>query len=158
MNPSNDIDTVKTQNFYAKINGEIECLKSGEKTFGLTDLEIGTRIELLENILGNKVCVRKVTMQEQKNNMFKEIEQYTYKKQWNKLLAFHKIVKLKEFVKEKYGEGTMQEEIIVKMSQCINDGKINTKKFVIYDPNAEKILSMSCLEVDTTNNTYKLNL
>jgi len=157
MNPSSDIDTVKNQNFYAKIKGEIDCLKTGEKTFGLTDLEIGARIELLENILNNKVCVRKVTMAEQKSNMFKEIEQYTYKKQWNKLLPFHKIVKLKEFIKEKYGEGTMQDEIIVKMSQYINDGKINTKKFVVYDPNAEKILSMSCLDVDITNNTYKIN-
>jgi hypothetical protein len=157
MNPSNEIDTVKNQNFYSKIKEEINCLTSGEKTFGLTETEIASRIELLNNILNNKVGTRKLSVTEERNDMFKEFNKHVYKKQWTKLLAFHKIVKLKEYIKEKYGEGELQDEIVTKLSAHINDGKINTKKFVTYDPNAEKILAMTCLDVDLANNIYKIN-
>lgn len=152
-----EIDDVKTQNFNAKIKAEIECLKNKERTFGLNEEEVGDRINLLESILENKVYVRKETLTEKKDNMFKEISKDTYKKPWTKLISFHKIVKLKEYVKEHYGEGTMQSEIVMKLSENINDGKINTKKFVTYDPNAEKILALTCLEVNVEKGTYKIN-
>jgi hypothetical protein len=156
MNMDSEIDNVKNKNFNAKIKAELECLKNKEKTFGLSETEMNDRIELLESILDNKVCVRKETLAEKKDNMFKEISKDTYKKPWTKLIPFHKIIKLKEFVKDNYGEGVMQNEIVVKLSEHINDGKINTKKFVIYDPNAEKILSLSCLEVNVEKGTYKI--
>ena len=152
-----EIDNVKNKNFYAKIKAEIDCLTNKEKTFGLSDSEINDRLELLDNIMNNKVCVRKETLTEKKDNMFKEISKNTYKKPWNKLIAFHKIVKIREFIKEHYGEGEMQNEIITMLSKHIDDGKINTKKFVVYDPNAEKILSLSCLEVNLEKDTYKIN-
>ena len=157
-NADKEIIDVKNENYVYKIKGEIDCLKKGERTFGLSDMEIGTRIDLLENLLINKEGMKKrETIGEQKDNIFKEIDKYTYKKPWTKLLAFHKIVKIKEFVKEKYGDGDMQGEIVTKLSEFINDGKINTKKFVVYDPNMEKILSMSCLVVDTEGGVYKIN-
>lgn len=157
MNPSSDIDVVKNKNYYAKIKAEIDCLKNGEKTFGLTDSEITNRIELLENIMGNKIFPKKPTLEDEKNNMFASLEKHIFKKQWNKLLSFHKIIKLKEYIKEKHGEGPLQDEIVMKLSQHINDGKVNTKKFVTYDPNAEKILSLTCLfDVDLESGTYKI--
>jgi vancomycin resistance protein YoaR len=152
-----EIDDVKNKNFSIKIKAEIDCLKNKEKTFGLNEMEIGERIELLESILDNKVYIRKETLSEKQNNMFKEISKDTYKKPWGKLIAFHKVVKLKEYVKEHYGEGVMQNEIVTKLSENINDGKINTKKFITYDPNAEKILALTCLEVNMEKGTYKIN-
>jgi hypothetical protein len=156
MNPSADIDTIKQQNFIFKIQSEINCLKNNDKSFGLSEAEITDRLQLLEDIMNNKECKRKMTVTDERDNLFKEIDKYTYKKQWNKLTAFHKIVKIKEFTKDKYGEGLLQDEINTKLSTYINEGKINTKKYITYDPNAEKILSISCLEVDIINKTYKI--
>ena len=51
-----------------------------------------------------------------------------YRKQWNKLSVFHKIVKLKEFIQQNYGEGDFQNELITKLSTYAQEGKINTKK------------------------------
>lgn len=157
MNPSADIDTIKQQNFIFKIQSEMDYLKKNDKSFGLSETEITDRLQLLEDIMNNKECKRKMTVADEKNNLFKEIDKYTYKKQWNKLLAFHKIVKIKEFIKDKYGDGPLQDEINTKLSTYINEGKINTKKYITYDPNAEKILSVSCLDVDMDNKTYKIN-
>lgn len=157
MNPSTDIDTIKQQNFTFKIQSEINCLKNNDKSFGLSETEITERLQLLEDIMNNKECKRKMTVADEKNNLFKEMDKYIYKKQWNKLIPFHKIVKIKEFVKDKYGEGPLQDEITTKLSTHINEGKeLNTKKYITYDPNAEKILSVSCLEVDMNNKTYKI--
>lgn len=157
MNADGEIDAIKNKNFSIKLQNELDYLKTGEKTFGLSDSEINDRIELLESILNNKVCIRKETLAEQKENMFKKFDEGAYKKPWNKLTTFHKTIKIKEYVKDNYGDGDMQNEIVIKLATHINDGKINTKKFVVYDPNAEKILSLSCLEVDINKNNYKIN-
>jgi hypothetical protein len=156
MNPTMAIETARKNNFDTKVKNELKYFQSGEKTSGpLTDCDVTGRIEMLEEILkGGEL--RKVD--DGRGDLFKEIDKYVYKKQWNKLLAFHKIVKIKEYIKDTYGEGTMQDEIIMKLSECINDGKINTKKYVVYNPDGERILSMSCLDVDIKENKYKINL
>jgi hypothetical protein len=98
------------------------------------------------------------SVQLKRTKMMDEINKHTYRQQWNKLKPFHKIVKLKEYILETYTDCPLAIEIIEKLSKEITDGKINTKKFVVYDPNAEKILSMPFLTVDIAKNTYQMKL
>lgn len=157
-NPSDDIDIIRNNNYVFKIKGEIEFLKTGGRIFSLTPEETDARILMLDDMLAGKMKTRKITIAEQKNDMFQEFDKYAFKKQWNKLTAIHKNIKIKEFIEDTYGKGDMQNNIINDLSKYINDNKINTKKYVVYDPNLGKILTLTCLTVDNDNNTYTINI
>ncbi len=98
------------------------------------------------------------SVQSKREKMMSEIDKYTYKKLWNKLKPFHKIVKLKEYIHKTYGQTDLANEIIEKISKEITDGKINTKKFVVYDPNIEQIISMPFLTVDVAKHQFNMKL
>lgn len=160
MDPSSQIETIKIDNFNRKLRNELEYLEGSNNTNIFTNSQeqnFENRAKLLETLLNIPVKMQN-TIQQQKDNIFKEIDKYTYKKQWNKLLAFHKIVKLKEYIKENVEDETMQTELIEKLTKFAEEGRINTKKYIIYDPNAEKILSMPCLTIDLDKKTYQLKV
>ena len=160
MDASAQIETIKIDNFNRKLQNELEYFKSANNIniFGnLQEQNINDRTLILETLL--HIPVKKQnTLQQQKDNIFKEIDKYTFRKQWNKLLAFHKIVKIKEYIKENIQDEQMQNEIIEKLIKYANEGRINTKKYIVYDPNAEKILLMPCLIIDIDKKTYQLKV
>ena len=164
MDTSFIIEKIKETNFNAKIKNEIIFLKENDNLnlFNNSQHEnINDRILILEKILSeseNTFIKKEDNIQQKKDNLFTEIDKYTYKKQWNKLPSFHKIVKIKEFIRNTYGEGNIQSELITKLSDYTNEGKINTKKYVIYDPNLEKILSIPVLSVDLNKNSHQLKI
>lgn len=153
------LDSIKSSNFNRKLTNELNYWKENGSMnmFTNQDLNVETRKMILEK-LTNQTTKQHDSVQQQKDNIFKEIDKYTYRKQWNKLMPFHKIVKLKEFINENVKDSKMQTELIEKLSKYAEEGRINTKKFIIYDPNAEKILSIPCLVIDSTKNTYTLSV
>jgi hypothetical protein len=164
MDISFEIENIRINNFNRKIKNELDYLKNKDNLniiSNSSDQNIAERIELLEKILLESIEMpnkKEESLKQKKDNLFTEIDKYTYKKQWNKLPSFHKIVKLKEFVKQIYGEGDFQDELCEELSLYANEGKINTKKYVIYDPNLEKILSIPVLVVDLLKKTYQLKI
>jgi hypothetical protein len=52
----------------------------------------------------------------------------------------------------------IRKELLEKLTDHADNKRINTKKYVIYDPNKEEILSMPCIEVGDDGKTYKLNI
>lgn len=160
MDPSTQIETIKISNFNGKLQNELDYFKSANNTniFGnLQEQDMNNRTHMLEILLSIPIK-KQNTLQQQKDNIFKEIDKYNFKKQWNKLFACHKIIKLKEFVNENVSDEQMQNEIMEKLTRYANEGRINTKKYVVYDPNAEKILSMPCFTVDMDKKTYQLKV
>lgn len=160
MDISQQFDNIKIQNFNKKIQNEFDYLSESGPTnifSNISEIDINNRLILLQKIL-NIPIKEFETIQQKKENMFKEIDKTVYKKQWNKLLSFHKIVKIKEYVINNVNDIDMQNNIIDELTKCITDGLINTKKYVIYDPNEEKILSLSCLEIDNDKKTFKINI
>jgi len=158
MDPSLEIEEIKLKNFNTKLSSELDYFHNSKNINIFTNIQeqdMNERIKILQLLLN--VPVKKIdTLQQQKENMFKEIDKYTYKKQWNKLAAFHKIVKIKEYIKETIMDDQMQDELILKLSKYANENSINSKKYIIYDPNTEKILSMPCLVIDIDKKTYQL--
>ena len=156
-----DFDTLKTQLYQARFENELEYLKNND-VFNLfenhQEHDKESRIQQLELIISGAAHLGQSSIQHKRDELFKEIDKHIYRKLWNKLIAIHKIVKIKEYIKETYGEGPLQTTIIDQMSKCAEEGKINTKKSVIYDPNAEKILSIPVLTVDVQKNTYNIKL
>lgn len=160
MNISEQLDTIKNNNFKDKIKNELEYFQ----TIGILtpfenghDISIEERIKLLETVLDQPEIYQN-TVQQQRDTIFQEIDKYTYKKQWNKLPSFHKIVKIKEYLDANVQNKKMRDELLKKLTEHANNKRINTKKYVIYDPNKEEILSMPCIEIDDDNKSYKLNI
>lgn len=109
--------------------------------------------------LENQNFPTNITDQENKKQlMINEMEKYIYKKQWNKLTPFHKAVKIKEYMSEHYLEHPLKKSIINELVDYVEAGKLNTKKFVIYNPNEEKILKLPCLTINDNKNTYQVKI
>ena len=159
MDPLTQIETVKLDNFNRKLKNELDYIKnSGNMNlFSIGNMNIDDRTTLLETLLNIPVDKKDSTRHAQ-NIPSKEMDKYIYKKQWNKLLSFHKIVKLKEYLKQITPNETMYNELVEKCSKFAEEGRINTKKSVVYDPSAEKILSMPCLTIDIDKNTYQIKV
>lgn len=158
MDPSLDIEEIKIKNFNKKLSSELDYFNDSKNInifTNIQDLDMNERITTLQYLLN--VPVKKIdTLQQQKDNMFKEIDKYTYKKQWNKLATFHKIVKIKEYIKEAIIYEEIQNELILKLTKYAEENSINSKKYVVYDPNSEKILSMPCIIIEADKKTYQL--
>lgn len=159
MNPAVQIENIKTTNFNNKLKNELNYMKdeNNNVTSFSNLLNRYDRIKLLEQILEIPI-EHQTTAKEQRENIVKEMSQNIYKKPWNKLHEFHKITKIKEFVKEHVKDQQMQNEIITKLVDHITNGMINTKKYVVYDPNGEKILTLPCLVVDEDKKTYQIKV
>ena len=157
---SDQLDNIRNENFKEKIKSELEYFK---EVGILTPFENGhevsieERTKLLELVLDQPEIYQN-TIQQKKDVIFQEIDKYTYRKQWNKLPAFHKIVKIKEYLEENVSDKKMRKELLTKLTEHANKKRINTKKYVIYDPNKAQILSMPCIEIDEEDKTFKLNI
>lgn len=158
------LDNIRIANFNSKLNNELDYLKN---VTIMTPFENGhditpeERIVMLETII-KQPGIYQNTVQQQRDNMFKEIDKYTYKKQWNKLPAFHKTVKLTEYMNDNFKDINSKEKtrLIAELTDHAKNGRINTKKYVIYDPNEEKILSLPCVKTVKTEkgDTYNIDV
>jgi len=90
-----------------------------------------------------------------KDELNKELDKYTFRKQWNKLLSVHKKVKIVEFL-SKYEDHDFYDNMIEKINKLIDENRFNTKKCVVYDPNTERILSIPVLIVDIEKRNFTL--
>ncbi len=62
-------------------------------------------------------------------NAFKDLNKQIYHQLWKKLPNFHKIIKIKEYVKEKYSANTQLEELLITKLE----NKELPDKLIIYD-------------------------
>lgn len=60
-------------------------------------------------------------------------------KKWNRLPDYYKILKIKEYMEEKYNSEPKRKEIEAMLIKRINDGELNTCKIVTYDTDECKI-------------------
>lgn len=159
MNATLQIENIKINNFNNKLQNELKYLKDeNNSTSSFSNLANRyDRIKLLETLLEIPI-EQQTTIEQQRENMTKEMSQYVFRKQWNKLYEIHKVIKIKEFVKENVKDQKMQIEITEKLVEHIGNGMINTKKYVVYDPNTEKILTLPCLTVDEEKKAYQIRV
>lgn len=85
---------------------------------------------------------------------FSTISDNAFSKTWARLNDYHKIVKLKEYVKLTYKDQTDDEikKIEDTLIQYVKDKKLNAGKLVTYDSKTMKIISVPKLVVDENCN------
>lgn len=119
-------------------------------------VDANTRFPIIVNILERLNTRLEEDGKDYRKVLFEEIDKYTYKKPWNRLQPFHRIVKLQEYIQETYGEGELQDKIIFDLKQLIESGRINTKSSVNYCHKTERIESIPILDVDMETGTYSI--
>ena len=83
-----------------------------------------------------------------------KIEDYAFRKPWNKLSKEQKLIKLKEFLNEFIKEATNSKLIKRKILDQFKKNKLNSAKVVNYEPFSSKIIGINNLNYDTENNKY----
>lgn len=95
----------------------------------------------------------------------KDLDVLVFKKPWNKLKEFHKIMKIKEFVNDlKYNDEIdktivkkNRDRLTVKIILGIKEKKFGKNKSeVIYDQEKMVITSISCLHLSKSTGIYKI--
>jgi hypothetical protein len=111
---------------------------------------------------GNKREIKKLNMDE----YTKDLDVFVFKKPWNKLREFHKIMKIKEYVDNlAYNIKTKQKNILknkeyLKEEICMG---IKNKKFgknkseIIYDQEKMTIMSISSLDYNKKTGLYVID-
>ena len=100
------------------------------------------RINKLEIIIDSLIPKLK---EQKKDIFFKQIDNLTYKKPWNRLQSFHRMVKIEEYLEKNYKNENFYEDLKKQFTELIQANKLTTKKFVSYDSTNETITSIPCL-------------
>jgi len=84
-----------------------------------------------------------------------KIDEYAYRKSWNKLSKIQKEIKLKEFIKLYFINNDKNTEIIKKKILAdFNNNKLNSAKVINYEAFDSKIIGINKLSYNTDNNKY----
>ena len=83
-----------------------------------------------------------------------KIENYAFRKPWNKLSKEQKLIKLKEFLNDFIKEASNSKLIKHKIFDQFKKNKLNSAKVVNYEPFSSKIIGINNLNYDTENNKY----
>jgi hypothetical protein len=95
----------------------------------------------------------------------KDLDTITFKKPWNKLKEFHKIMKFKEFINElKYKKNTKKDLIMRNKNTLVEEliFGMHNKKFckggteINYNSDKMKIESISCISYNKKDNFYEI--
>tara|TARA_A100001015_G_C14726835_1_gene608234 strand:+ start:287 stop:745 length:459 start_codon:yes stop_codon:yes gene_type:complete len=91
-------------------------------------------------------------------NRLSKIDEYIYKKPWNKLPKQSKLIKLKEFISEFINSDITNAEIIkTKLLTDFENNKLNSACIINYNSFKFKIISISKLSFNKEKNLYEYN-
>jgi DNA-binding ferritin-like protein len=88
------------------------------------------------------------------NDELDELTRMVYKKPWNRLPEYHKVSKIKEYVKRLTDNKKVIKELEIKLTIMVEDKKLNTKKHVEYDHKECIIKKINILEFNKEDDTY----
>jgi len=152
------IDLIRSNLQKERLVNELRYLKENDNLSHFDNyMEINAeeRLSILEKALtGEGNTHKKLT----KDDLFTEIDKHMYKKLWNRLNTVYKVTKLREYLKNEYEKESFYNKLVKELVDLAESNQLNTKKSVIYDPNAEKILSIPILTIDNTKKTYTIKV
>ena len=118
----------------------------------LTDQENerATKIKKILQKLAKNKELNKSNKKKELNDLFKEQDEYLFGQPWNKLSEYHKTMKIKEYVAEKYKDEHED------LCECLlRNIKYLTNKNVNYDPEKKIIIELSCIVEDDNKISLK---
>lgn len=162
---NNQINNTIRNSLKQKISDELNYLSENPNLnifSNFQDINLENRKRVLQEILSSinkSTNINSLDINKKRQELNSEMGRYTYRKQWNKLSSYHKIIKIKEYIKSKLScedSNPFYIEIINKLIQYTEDGKLSSKKNIVYDPNTATILDLPIIQIDIEKKTYKL--
>ena len=86
-----------------------------------------------------------------------KIEDYVYRRPWNKLTKEQRLIKLNEFLNDFIKDSVNSKIIKNEILEQFKKNKLNSANIVNYEPFSSKIIGINNLSYDTENNKYILN-
>ncbi|VVU94843.1 hypothetical protein CPAV1605_568 [seawater metagenome] len=148
------IEGIKSKLNYKYLTEIRKKLKEDESDYHLEELN-----KMIEDYSASKKA-----KQEEKNesesseHAFSNLDQYMFKRPWNRLPEIHKLIKIKEYVNKSLiiYEKNNKEVLIKQMFKAIKEKKLTRKGSVNYDPVKGRIISIPSLKYDKNKETYFL--
>lgn len=144
------IHDIRTHNQKVRFDDELAYLDSHIENDEEADDIFLQRIQQLKTIIHN---IDKENDKD-KFTIFNEIDKFAYREKWHRLNNVHKINKLREY----FEDNEIEEDIQNKLIDLVNAGKLNTKKYVEYDLEKEKIISIPVLKWNKKEKKYSIKL
>jgi len=127
----------------------------------LEDCKSKNEIVLIEDVLTyilhkNKPMIVQNKIKSDIQERLSKVDEFLFKRPWNKLDPIHKKQKLEEYLQNYLFEASEENlnEIKEKIMNNFNNKKLNSLKKVNYDPISTLILSIDGLNYDTSNCEY----
>ena len=100
----------------------------------------------------------KTNEQSKSDNAFSNIDQYMFKRPWNRLPEVHKLIKMKEYVTKSLiiQDTNKRDKLISDLFKAIKTKKLTRKGSVNYDPVKGRITSIPNLKYDNNDQIYYL--
>jgi hypothetical protein len=152
MQHSQEILLCIHQNKKNRFENELEFMKNTSNNHDLENTDSEDRITLLGQIIQN--LEEPTANTDIKETYFNKIDKYIYKKPWNKLQPFHRVIKMEEYIDKMYSDKPYVLKLKKELIRLINKNKLSTKKCVLYDPQSEQITQILSLEI--LDNGYKI--
>lgn len=132
------------------IYNEIESLVKSNIIFRfgleLSNTQDSQRKKDIQNILQRYETKREEeNIKEKREKMFEQIDKEVFKQKWTKLSDFHKEIKIKEYVEEKYNSHKNKNLLLNLLIETLKEGKLKTEKFIKYDSKNSKIAEINNL-------------
>lgn len=157
-----NIDAIRQEFFIEKFAKELENLKLSDDTKN-EDNDNVKRIETLEQIINfykNGLKMTESTYKEKNKTLqedLNEINKIVFKKSWNRLPEYHKIIKMEEYIEKLIIDKKLRDQVITELTTLIDNKKL-TGKYVDYDSNECVIKSILALKYDSEKKEYKIKI
>jgi hypothetical protein len=91
-------------------------------------------------------------------NIYENVDQYMFKRAWNRLPEVHKLIKIKEYVNKSLiiYDKEKKEKLLKIMFSAIRAKQLTRKGSVIYDPIKGRVISVPNLKYNKKEETYHL--
>ena len=170
-----NIDSIREEFLRERFIKELESLKQDKDMIVETNLDednsensdnelnwVDKRIQMLELIVSKYDDSIKITDSKYKeknktlNDELDDISNLIFKKAWNRLPNYHKIIKINEYITGLIKDKKIMKEVINKLTELVNSKKLNSLKHVNYDSTKCTIISISVLKYDPKTNEYEI--
>lgn len=145
------INPIREKLFDEKFTNEIKELESQDLP------HFQERLKILKLIIENKQKSKDLKfLKDNEETKHEEVTRLMFKKQWSRLPQMHKAMKIKEFIESLSLNKKLIKKLTKELTNAIYEGKLRSKKDVNYDSVNCKIISISALDYNENQKTYKL--
>lgn len=134
----NEIETIVKSNIVFRFGLELANTQDVERKKSIQNILQHYSNSKEENNVKDKI-----------DKMFEQIDKQIFTQKWSKLSDFHKEIKIKEYIEEKYINHKNKNKLLELLLDYLKNKKLKTDKIINYDSKISKIIEIkNLIELD----------